>query len=69
MTSKKLFKKTVVCAENRVRAVVGQPPAQHWLGLKSGISADYLVFFINAQNQNKCSSNQHLVKIILHFSL
>jgi hypothetical protein len=40
-----------VCAENRVRAIVSQPSAQHWLDVSLGVSADYPGFFINTHKK------------------
>jgi hypothetical protein len=40
-----------VCAENRVRTVVGQPSAQLLLDVSPGVSAEFLGFFINTQKK------------------
>jgi hypothetical protein len=45
---KKYLKKPGVCAENRVRAIVGQPSARRRDDVKPRVSADYPGFFINA---------------------
>jgi hypothetical protein len=47
MTLKKYSKKPGVCAENHVRAVVGQPSAQRWLDITLHFSADYQGFFLS----------------------
>jgi hypothetical protein len=41
-----------VCAENRVRAIVGRPSAQRWLDVNPGVSANYLGFFYERPLEN-----------------